>query len=359
MVDERVEKVAKVLIDYSTETKSGDRVLIRTDLLAKDLALEVYRQALLKGAHPWIRTDLPGVRYVLHRYASESQLKYFPEHDFEEIKRTDVYIFLGAPFNVKDLTGVDPSRISLRAKALKPITDWRVEKTRWVIFYYPTEAMAQEAAMSLQEFEDFVYGASLIDWRQLSKQLQVLKRQVDAVDKVEIKSPDTDLEFSIRKRNSAAAAGDKNIPDGELFTSVVEDSVHGNIRFDVPAVYSTYGNVAEDITLTFKQGKVVSAKAVKNHNFMEKMLATDEGAKRIGEFGIGFNYGITKPVMNTLFDEKIGGSIHLALGRGYKETLSQNDSSIHWDLIKDLRKDGEVYFDGKLAMKHGKWLILK
>jgi len=359
MVDGRVKEVAKVLVDYSTETKSGDRVLIRADLLAKDLALEVYTQALLKGADPWIRTDLPGVRYVFHKYASENQLKSLPEHDFEEIKRTDVYIFLGAPFNVKDLTGIDPARISLRAKALKPITDWRVEKIRWVAFYYPTEAMAQEASMSLQEFEDFVYGASLVDWKQLSKGLQVLKRRVDVVDKVEIKSPDTDLEFSVKERNSVAAVGDKNVPDGELFTSVVEDSVNGSIRFDVPAVYNAYGNVAEDITLTFKKGKVVDAKAIKNHNFMEKMLATDEGAKRIGEFGIGFNYGITKPVMNTLFDEKIGGSIHLALGRGYKETLSQNESAIHWDLIKDLRKDGEVYFDGKLAMKHGRWLILK
>ncbi len=359
MVDRRVEEVAKVLVDYSTAIRSGDRVLIRTDLLAKDLALEVFRQALLKGAHPWIRTDLPGVRYILHKYASESQLKFLPEHDFEEIKRTDVYIFLGAPFNVRDLTGIDPARISLRARALKPITDWRTEKTRWVVFYYPTEAMAQEASMSLQEFEDFVYGASLMDWKQLSNQLQGLKRQVDTVDKVMIKSPDTHLEFSVKGRNSEAAVGDKNIPDGELFTSVVEDSVNGSIRFDVPAVYNAYGNVSEDITMTFKKGRVVEAKAVKNHNFMEKMLATDEGAKRIGEFGIGFNYGITKPVMNTLFDEKIGGSIHLALGRGYKETLSKNESAIHWDLIKDLRRDGEVYFDGRLAMKHGKWLILK
>jgi len=358
MVDGRVEEVAKILVDYSTETKNGDRVLIRTDLLAKDLALEVYRQALLKGAHPWIRTDLPGARYIFHKYANESQLKFLPEHDFEEIKRTDVYVYLGGPFNVKDLTGVDPVRISLRVKTLKPITDWRVEKTRWVVFYYPTEAMAQEAEMSLQEFEDFVYSASLIDLKELSKQLRVLKRQVDAVDRVEIRSPDTHLEFSVKERNSVAADGARNIPDGELFTSVVENSVNGNIRFDVPAVSTAHGNASEDVTLAFKQGRVVDAKAVKNQNFLEKMLATDEGAKRIGEFGIGLNYGITKPVMNTLFDEKIGGSIHLALGRGYKETYSLNESAIHWDMIKDLRRDGEVYFDGKLVMKHGKWLIL-
>lgn len=354
MVDRRVEEAAKILVDYSTAIRTGDRVLIRTDASAKDLALEIYKQALLRGAHPWIRPELPGARYTFYKHASDEQLNFVPDHEMAEIKNTDVYISLGAPSNVRELSSIDPARISARMKALKPISDWRVEKTRWVVFAYPTEASAQEAEMSLQEFEDFVYNACLIDWSEISKRLQVLKQNVDAADKVEIVGPDTRLEFSVKGRVGVAASGDKNMPDGEFFTSVVEDSVNGNIHFDVPAVW--FGNVVEDITLTFEKGKAVSAKAAKNQGFLEKILSTDEGAKRIGEFGIGLNYGIAKAVKLILFDEKIGGTVHFALGRGYKETLSQNDSAVHWDMIKDLRKDGEIFFDGKLVMKNGKWL---
>ncbi len=354
MVDRRVEEVAKLLVDYSTATRTGDRVLIRTDASAKDLALEIYKQALLRGAHPWIRPELPGARYVFYKNASEDQLGFVPDHDVVEIKNTDVYISLGAPSNVRELSNIDPARISARMKALKPVSDWRVEKTRWVVFAYPTEALAQEAEMSLREFEDFVYNACLIDWSEVSKKLQVLKQKVDAADRVEIVSPDTRLGFSVKGRIGVAANGDKNMPDGEFFTSVVEDSVNGNIHFDVPAVW--HGNVVEGMTLTFEKGKVISAKAAKNQAFMEKILSTDEGAKRIGEFGIGMNYSIAKSVKLILFDEKIGGTVHFALGRGYKETLSQNDSAVHWDMIKDLRKDGEIYFDGQLVMKNGKWL---
>ena len=311
MVDERVTKIAKLLIDYSTKTKSGDRVFIRTDASAKDLALEIYKLALKKGAHPWIRTDLPGSQFVFFNYANNEQLSYLHEHELAEIKGTDVYISLGAPANVKELSSIDPGRISARMKALKPVSDWRLEKTRWVVFAYPTEALAQEAEMSLPQFEDFVFSSCLIDWTEVSKKLLVLKQLVDAADKVLIVNPDTRLEFSIKGRKATAASGDKNMPDGELFTSVVEDSVNGNIYFDIPAVW--YGNVVEGITLTFEKGKVVSAKAAKNQVFLEKILATDEGAKRIGEFGIGFNYGIQRSVKRILFDEKIGGTVHFAL----------------------------------------------
>lgn len=355
MVDERIRRVAELLVDYSTEVKSGERVLIRTDPLAKDLALEVYRCVLLRGAHPWIRSELPGRAYLFYKYAKDDQIRFFPEHELAEIKNTDVYISLGAPFNVKELSSIDPARISTRLTVVKPITDWRVEKTRWVIFYYPTDALAQEAEMSLQEFEDFVFNACLIDWREVSQKLAKIKKALDATDRVEIMSSDTNLEFSVKGRNSVVADGKMNMPDGELFTSLVEESVNGHIRFDIPAVYQ--GNMAEDITLRFERGVVTDAKAVKNQAFLEKMLATDEGAKRVGELGIGLNYSITKPVKNTLFDEKIGGTIHLALGNGYKETLSRNESAIHWDMIKDLRKDGKIYFDERLVMRNGKWLI--
>jgi len=355
MVDERIRKIAELLVDYSTQVKKGDHVLIRADMPTKALALEVYRLALLRGAHPWIRAGFPGQEYIFYKHANEDQLRFFPEHELAEIKNTDVYLVLRAPINVRELSGIDPARISVRLKVLKPIRDWRVEKTRWVVFYYPTEGLAQEAGMSLQEFEDFVFNACLIDWKEISQRLKRIKDVLDTTDRVKIVSPDTDLEFSVRGRKAIVADGKMNMPDGELFTSVVEDSVNGYIRFDIPAV--RLGNVVEDITLKFEHGAVVEAKAVRNQAFLEKMLATDEGSKRIGEFGIGLNYGITRAVKNTLFDEKIGGTIHLALGRGYKETLSKNESAIHWDMIKDLRKGGEIYFDGKLVMKDGKWLV--
>jgi aminopeptidase len=355
MVDERIVKTARLLVDYSTRTKEGDRVLIRTDGLAEALALEVYKYALQKGAHPWIKTELTGSRYAYYKYASESELAFFPEHELAEVKNADVYIWLNATNNKSELSGIDPSRISARERVLKPINHWRVEKTRWVIFVYPTEAEAQQAEMSLPEFEDFTYNACLLDWDEISKKLQVLKKSVDAVDKVEITSLDTHLEFSIKDRKSKVCAGEVNMPDGELFTSVVENSVNGTIKFDIPNVW--YYNLVEGINLTFKEGKVVDAKADKNQAFLKKVLATDQGSRRIGEFGMGFNDGITRSVMIRLFDEKIGGTIHLALGNGYQETLSRNESAIHWDMIKDMRKGGEIRFDGKLVMKDGKWLI--
>jgi len=357
MVEERVRKIAALLVDYSAEVKEGDRVLIRTDFSAKDLALEVYRYALLRGANPWIRPELPGSSYIFYKYATDAQLGFFPEHEMTEIKNTDAYFHLRAPPNVKELSSIDPGRIGARLKTLKPIQDWRVEKTRWVIFYYPTDALAQEAEMSLQEFEDFVFSACLIDWEGMSKRLRSLKEALDDTDKVRIVSQDTSLGFSVKGRNAVVGDGKRNMPDGELFTSVLEESVNGHIRFDIPAVM--HGNIVEDIILTFEQGRVVDAKAVKNQPFLEKIMATDEGAKRIGELGIGLNYDIARPVKNILFDEKIGGTIHLALGMGYKENLSKNESAIHLDLIKDMRKGGEIYFDEKRVMKDGEWLILK
>jgi aminopeptidase len=355
MVDERIVKTARLLVDYSTRTKEGDRVLIRTDALAEVLALEVYRYALQKGAHPWIKTELTGSRYAYYKYANDSELAFFPEHELAEIKNTDVYIWLNAYNNLNELSGIDPPRIVARERVLKPINDWRFEKTRWVIFLYPTEAEAQRAEMSLPEFEDFTYNACLIDWKEISKKLLTLKKSVDAVDKVEITSPDTHLEFSIKDRKSEACAGEVNMPDGELFTSVVEDSVNGTIKFDIPRV--AYYIPVEGMNLTFKEGKVVDAKADKNPEILKKILETDEGSRRIGEFGMGFNDGITRSVKLVIFDEKIDGTIHLALGNGYKETLSKNESAVHFDMVKDMRKGGEIRFDGKLVMKNGKWLI--
>ncbi len=356
MVDDRIIKLAKLLIEYSTEVKAGDRVQISCDVHAKDLALEVYKQCLLKDAYPWIKVDIPGRNYIFYKYASDKILNFFPEHELYEIKNTDVYIALRAPSNVKELANIEASKISQRVKVLKPISDWRVEKTRWCAFYYPVESLAQEAGMALEEFEEFVYNSCLIDWRSLSDNLYKLKKMLDKTDQVHIIGEDTDITFSVKGRNAKVGDGKKNMPDGEVFTSIVEDSVNGQIFYDIPAVY--LGNVIEGIRLKFKDGVVVEADAVSGKDFLKKILDTDDGAKRLGEFGIGLNYSITRPVKNILFDEKIGGTIHTALGNGYKETLSKNVSAIHWDIIKDLRKKGKIYFDSQLVMENGQWKIV-
>ncbi len=357
MVDVRIEKIAKILVEYSTEVKKGDRVLIRTTPLARDLALEVYKQCLLKGAYPWIRCELPGQSYIFFKYANEDQLKWFPEHEYEEIKRTDVYIYISGEHNTRELSNIDPAKISTRMKTLKPILDYRVENTRWVIFDYPTEALAQEAEMSVEEFRDFVFNACLLDWKELSEKMRVIKERMKKVDKIRIVGEKTDLEFSIKGREIVIADGKHNMPDGEIFTSVVEDSVNGYIFFDMPAV--KMGQIVENIYLRFKDGVIVEYDAERNKKFLERMINTDDGSKRIGEFGIGLNYNITRPVRNILFDEKIGGTIHLAIGKGYKETGSKNDSAIHWDLIKDMRKSGsKIYFDDELVFENGKWLLI-
>lgn len=355
MVNDRIIKLAKLIVEYSTQVKAGDRVLISCDLHAKDLALEVYKQCIFRDAYPWIKVDIPGRNYIFYKYASDKVLNFFPEHEFYEIKNTDVYIALRAPSNVKELANIEAKKISKRVKLLKPISDWRVEKTRWCAFYYPVESLAQEAGMSLEEFEDFVYNSCLIDWRSLSNNLHALKNVLDKTDQVHIVGENTDLTFSIKGRVAEVGEGKKNMPDGEVFTSVVEDSVNGQIFYDIPAVY--LGNVIEGIRLKFKEGTVVEADAVSGKDFLEKILETDDGAKRLGEFGVGLNYSITRPVKNILFDEKIGGTIHTALGNGYKETLSKNVSAIHWDIIKDLRKGGKIYFDNQLVMENGQWKI--
>lgn len=356
MVDDRIIKLVKLLVEYSTEVKAGDRVQISCDVYAKDLALEVYKQCLLKDAYPWIKVDIPGRNYIFYKYASDKILNFFPEHELYEIKNTDVYIALRAPSNVRELANIEASKIAQRVKVLKPISDWRVEKTRWCAFYYPVESLAQEAGMALEEFKEFVYNSCLIDWRSLSDDLYKLKKMLDKTDQVHIVGEDTDITFSIKGRNAEVGDGKKNMPDGEVFTSIVEDSVNGQIFYNIPAVY--LGNVIEGIRLKFKDGVVVEADAVSGKDFLKKILDTDDGAKRLGEFGIGLNYSITRPVKNILFDEKIGGTIHTALGNGYKETLSKNVSAIHWDIIKDLRKRGKIYFDSQLVMENGQWKII-
>ena len=355
-MDPRIKKVAEILVDYSTSVKKGEYVQILTDPAARELAVEVYKQVILKGAYPKIHISFPGTSYLYYKHASEEQLAHFPDVAMDELKKTRAFIYIGAPENSRELTNIDPKRISLRQKTMQPYQAYRVKNTKWVIFYYPTPSMAQDAGMSTEEFEDFVYKASIQDWKAESRRQEKLKAVIDKGKAVRIVGKDTDITFSIEGRKGLKCDGKYNMPDGEVFTGPVEDSTNGRIAFSFPSIYA--GQEVDGIKLEFKDGKVVKASATKNEALLQQLLKTDDGSMILGEFGIGVNNFIQKHVKNILFDEKIGGTIHLALGSGYPESGSKNNSGIHWDIVKDLRPGGAVYVDGKIIQKDGKFIGL-
>lgn len=357
LIDPRVRKQAEVLVDYSTKVKKGDRVIVLADFEAKPLVLEIYRLCVKRGAKE-IKMHISSYEFseIYFKNASDYQLKAFPQMTMDEIKSTDVWIAIRSSSNTRGLSNVDATKVSLRSKAIRSITDYRIENTRWVGTNFPTNALAQEADMSLAEYEDFVFNAiNKVDWKKLQKDQEKLRKLVDKTSTIRIVGLDTDLTLSIKGRKAINAGGENNMPDGEVFTSVVEDSANGHIRYTYPAVYM--GREFHNLSLEFKKGKVIKASASKGESDLNKILDMDQGARFIGELGIGNNFKITRFTKGILFDEKIGGSIHIALGKGFKETLSKNKSALHWDMIKDLRKGGELWFDKRLVQKNGKWLI--
>jgi len=366
LVDPRVKKQAEILVNYSTKVKKGEKVLIVSDWLARPLALEVYKELLKAGAFE-IRVNFEVDEQVISRtynefseayfkYAKPFQIRYFPRLADAEIRGVDVWIRLYAQANTRGFSNIDAKLISERAKVVRPIIDYRVKNTRWVISKFPTEAQAQEADMSLSEYEDFVFSAiNNVDWEKKKKEQEKLVRVVNQTGEVHIVGPGTDLRMSIKGRRAENGDGRFNMPDGEVFTSVVEDSTQGYITYSYPAIY--LGKEFHNVRLEFSEGKVVKATADKGEKDLNKILDMDKGARTIGEFGIGNNFEIKRFTKDILFDEKIGGSIHLALGKGYEETGSKNKSALHWDMIKDLRFGGEIWFDEKLVQRNGKWLI--
>lgn len=355
MQDPRVTKAAKILVEWSTRVKKNDYVQIITDPAAEYLALEVYKMCLQKGAYPQLYVSLPGQTHIYYKYSSEEQLRKFPDIKMYEMRKTQAVIYIGAPLNTRELSDIEPKRISIRQKTLEKLFKYRTEHTKWVIFYYPTDALAQEADMALTDFRNFVFNAVNIDWQKKQKEMVRLKKILEKKDKIRIISKETDLTFRVKGRKFIASIGRFNMPDGELFTAPLEKSANGKIYYDFPAIYQ--GREVSGVRLEFKNGKVIKATAEKNEPLLKQMLKTDKGASYIGEFGIGMNYHIKRFVKSILFDEKIGGTIHLALGVGYKDCGSKNKSAIHWDMINDLRRNGEIYADGRLIYKKGKFLI--
>jgi aminopeptidase len=359
MADPRVTRLAEILVDHCTQPEDGDTVMIRSySGLAKPLVVEVYRRLLQRGVGEVIdRVEFEEIREVLLREASDERLAMFPSLSMHLAEHTDVYIQILCPENTKLLSNFDPARVARWRTSDARVRAYLTDNTRWVVTLYPTPAGAQDAELSTEQFEDFVYGAMDQDWERLAREQARLKDMFDAGKEVLIRGEDTELRMSVEGRTFISADGKVNMPDGEVFTGPVEESVEGHVLFSYPAIYPAFGGrEVEGAHLWFERGKVVKATAVRGEDYLLAMLDMDTGSRYVGELGLGNNYRISRFIKNILFDEKIGGTVHLALGRGYPQTGSKNESGLHWDMIKDLKDGGEILLDGTLVQRDGQWL---
>ncbi len=367
MTDPRVKRMAKALVEYSLAVNEGDLVRIQGAPEGAPLLLSLYEEVLARGGHPWVQLGLEGADEAFYTKAADPQLDFVPKFVVGMIEEIHASISVWTETNTKRLTGSDPAKQARRARAMKPLSERFLERAakkelRWTGTLYPTHAFAQDAEMSLREFEEFVFGACLVEkedpiaaWKEVSRSQAKLIAWLSPKEEIHVVGPDTDLKLKVKGRTWVNCDGHENFPDGEIFTGPIEESVEGHIRFTYPACL--YGREVEDVRLEFKRGKVVKAAAGKNEPFLLQMLDTDEGARYVGEFAFGTNPGIQRFTRNTLFDEKIGGTVHLALGKGYPESGSKNSSAIHWDMVCDLRQGGEVQVDGKPFVKDGRFLV--
>ncbi|MEO0125738.1 MAG: aminopeptidase [candidate division WOR-3 bacterium] len=367
MKDKRIERWASLLLDYSLGIEPKQLFLIQGTPLAMPLINEVYRQALKRRAFPYVKLTGEGTTEIFYQEANEEQLKYISPMEKLEVEKIDASLRIIAEWNRKSLTNIDPKRLAWARKARSPIFERFLTRAakgelRWCLTAYPDYAQAQDAEMSLEEFAEFIFNAGWLNnpdpikkWRKFSESQKQTIKILQRKETITIKAPGTDLKLSVKGRRWINCDGKENFPDGEIFTAPVEDSIQGEITYSFPAVYA--GKEVAGVKLVFKNGEVKEAKAEKGEEYLKAMINMDPGAKRVGEFSFGTNYGIKKFIKNILFDEKIGGTIHLALGSSYPETGGVNKSGLHWDMICDLRKEGEVYADGELIYKNGKFLI--
>jgi len=366
-MDNRIKKHAEVLFKYSLNIKKGEKIIIVGDVVTLPLIKESYRLAVEMGALPQVMINSEELKEILLKGGSEEQIKYVPESVKKAFKTVDVLLSLFGGANTRMLSNVAPEKLKLEAQGFSEITRIFFERVakkelRWCCTMFPNQANAQEANMSISDYEDFVYGASYIDskdtiaeWKEIEKKQEDICKILNGKKHLRIVSKDTDLKMSIEGRKWVNCCGKANFPDGEVFTGPVEDSVEGHIRFSFPGIYG--GREIEDIQLTFERGKVVKATAAKGQKLLEQILETDKGARYVGEIAAGTNYYIKKFTRDMLFDEKIGGTVHLAIGRSIPESLGKNQSGIHWDMLCDMKKGGEIFADGELVYKDGKFLI--
>lgn len=363
MSDPRLEKLASILINYSLEIQPGQQLMIRSNTLAEELVLPCYREALKAGAHVFLRLDPPESEEIFYNYASDEQIDFISPALKMIWETFDAVLSIGAEQNTRALTNSDPERAARRARAAHPYTKVFYDRAarkeaRWCYTVFPTHASAQEANMSLSEFREFVYAANKLNepdpvaaWRAEGLRQLQLADWLAGKDQVVLKGNDIDLRMSIKGRTFVTADGKYNMPDGEIFTGPVEDSVNGWVRFRYPLIWM--GREVTGVELWFEDGKVVREKADSGLELLTSMLNMDAGARYLGELGIGTNYSIPSFVKDILFDEKLGGTIHLAVGESYPETGGKNESGLHWDMICDMA-DAEITVDGEPFYRNGK-----
>ncbi len=356
MHDDRFGKLAKLLVEYSIRLKRNETVLIEAFDIPDEMTIALIRTVRKAGGVPFAQTYYTRVNRALALEASDRQLNLMASHELTRMKKMNAYIAVRGSNNITELSDVPPQKMKLIGRKMRRVQDQRVKKTKWVVLRWPTPSMAQLAGMSTEAFEDFYFDVCTLDYRKLLPGMKALKRLMEKTDRVQIKGPGTDLRFSIKGIPAVICGGDRNIPDGEVFTSPVKDSVEGHVTFNAPSIYQ--GIAFDGIRLEFKSGKIVDATSNETKK-LNKILDSDPGARYIGEFSLGFNPRVFQPMRDILFDEKIAGSFHFTPGQAYEEADNGNRSQVHWDMVNIQRPDyggGEICFDGKLLRKNGKFL---
>src|SRR6184192_3064277 len=356
MHDDRFDKLAKLLVEYSIRLKRNETVLMEAFDIPDEMTIALIRTVRKAGGVPFAQTYYTRVNRALALEASDRQLNLMASHELARMKKMNAYIAVRGSHNITELADVPPEKMKLIGKKMRPVQDQRVRKTKWVVLRWPTASMAQLAGMSTEAFEDFYFDVCTLNYDKLWPGMKALKALFEKTTRVEVKGPGTDLRFSIKGIPAIICGGDRNIPDGEVFTAPVKRSVEGHITFNAPTIYQSIA--FDGIRLDFRQGKIVEATSNQTEK-LNKILDSDAGARYIGEFSLGFNPRVLEPMRDILFDEKIAGSFHFTPGQAYEEADNGNRSQVHWDMVSIQRPDyggGEIYFDGKLIRRDGEFL---
>jgi aminopeptidase len=367
MRDQRADALASILVNYSTGVKKGDVCLVQGPTTAEPLLQCVYEHVLRAGGLPIFQIAPEGAMPAFYELASDEQLDWIPPTAMWAVENADVRLAIMSDANPRELSDVDPAKQARVSKARRPLMETSMRRSatgeyRWTLTLFPTQAYAAEAGMSLARYEDFFYSACLVDdpdpltaWQRQSDQVKRLSEWISGREEVHITGPDTDITLGVAGRTFIPCVGEHNMPDGEFFTGPVEDAVNGEVAFSFPASYG--GREVSGVKFRFKDGKIEDASAQSGEDLLLEMLDTDEGARRLGELGIGTNYGIATGTKEILLDEKIGGTVHMAIGASYPESGGTNESAVHWDMVLDLRQGGSIVVDGEELQRDGRFVV--
>lgn len=362
-----IEKLARLLVHYSLDVKRGEWVHIRGSVLSADLMREAAREVIRKGAHPTVEAEVPGLRHMMMQESSEAQISHLSPIEKLPVQKADKLLAIMGGYNTREMSDIPPKKMSVLQKARGSMMKTFFKRTkdgsmRWCGTLFPTHSGAQDAELSLNEYEKFVYQSMKLhkkdpvaEWKKVRQVQNRLVKKLVKIKELRIKGPGTDLKVGVAGRSWVNCSGEYNFPDGEVFTGPRENSVNGKITYGFPAVYN--GHTVEDVALTWRKGRIVEVEAGKGKDFLDAILGTDPGAKRLGEMAFGTNYDIQRHTKNVLFDEKIGGTMHFAVGASIPESGGVNKSAVHWDMVCDTRKGYTIYGDGKPIHKNGKFLI--